>query len=874
MRLLRRLRYWIERDGAATELEEEIAQHRALAERDHRLAGLSPEQAKKAAALQLGNTTLARESARSVWIWPSGEGILKDIRYAWRGLLRNRSLVAISCLSIALSTGFGTTLFSVVNAVILQPVTARAPEQLVRFWVGSSNRISWLNYREICEETSGVSCAGYRMEEVLWRGNGEPIRVPAQAITSNYFDLLGVRAAQGRLFNAETAPENRDVLVVTHAFWQRHLAGNPDVIGQRLVLNGHSYTITAVLPQGFRSIFGLGIAPAFYVPAGSAIRPLNRERARAEYELIGRVPDGENPGSFRTRILVKAQHLEHTFPEENREFGRVQVWQFNRLGLFFSQNDQSMMKGLLLFSGLLLVFVVLLAVVACLNVAGLLISRALGRQREIAVRLSLGCSRWRLSRLLFSESLLLAVLGTAAGGILSVFLARLLVAIPLPFPVPFEIEVPIDGHLLAYLAFVSGLSTLVAGFAPAIQSWRMHGVGQSVRSPRSVGFRRFSARALVTTAQVALSTLLLVSTMLFLRSLWNATQVQPGFDLDRVVTVELDMRSEQLTEAQVEERQRSALTRIQGMPEVTAVSGAAIVPLSMNSRVSSLEVNAGSAEPLRAKVNNNSILPEYFRVMGIPRLAGRDFAEKDRQVHATAVIVNETFARRVFPGSGALGRQVRRPRPSYEGAEPWAEIVGVVADSRYLTLGEESAPLVYWPAPAGVRDLTLHVRTDGDSATIAKQLSGTFQSARVRPLRSIMAIALFPAQAAAVLLAALGIVGWALTIAGLYGVVGYSVTRRIPEIGVRVALGATPGTILRLVMREGVTIVGLGLTIGLSLAALTAPSLAMLLVGVDSHDLVSFTLPAVALLLTAAAAAYGPALRGAKVQPMQALRTE
>jgi putative ABC transport system permease protein len=202
--------------------------------------------------------------------------------------------------------------------------------------------------------------------------------------------------------------------------------------------------------------------------------------------------------------------------------------------------------------------------------------------------------------------------------------------------------------------------------------------------------------------------------------------------------------------------------------------------------------------------------------------------------------------------------------------------VGVVADSRYLTLGEAPAPLVYWPAQPGIRDLTLHVRTDGDAASLAKQLSGAFQSssARVRPLRSIMAIALFPAQAAAVLLAALGLVGWALTIAGLYGVVGYSVTRRIPEIGVRVALGATPAGILRLIMREGVTIVGIGLTIGLTVAALMAPSLAMLLSGVDSHDLVSFTIPAAALLLTALAAAYGPALRGAKVQPMQALRTE
>jgi hypothetical protein len=296
----------------------------------------------------------------------------------------------------------------------------------------------------------------------------------------------------------------------------------------------------------------------------------------------------------------------------------------------------------------------------------------------------------------------------------------------------------------------------------------------------------------------------------------------------------------------------------------------------MDSIVTSLEVDAGSAEPLRVKVNNNSILPEYFRVMGIPRLAGRDFVEKDRQIHAAAVIVNDTFARRLFPAGGALGKRVRRPRPPHEPAEPWAEIVGVVADSRYLTLGEEPLPLVYWPAKSAVRNLAIHVRTQGDAAALAKQIPGALTgiNARVRPLRAVMAIALFPAQAAAVLLAALGLVGWALTIAGLYGVVRYSVTRRVPEIGVRIALGATPAAILRLVLREGVTIVGAGLVLGLSLAAAASPVLTMLLSGVNPHDLASFAIPAGVLSLTAMAAAYGPALSGTKIPPMQALRTE
>jgi predicted permease len=553
----------------------------------------------------------------------------------------------------------------------------------------------------------------------------------------------------------------------------------------------------------------------------------------------------------------------------------VQVWPLNRYGFLLSQDDR-MLTGLLLFAGVLLVFIVVLTVVACLNVAGLLVSRALSRQREIAVRLSLGCGRWRLTRLLLTESFLLAAAGISAGALLSLWLARVLVATPLPLPVPVEIEVPIDGHLLLYLAFLTGLSTLVTGLAPAMQAWRMHRIGESIRSPRSVGFRHFSTRAVVITGQVALSTVLLVATMLFVRSLWSATQVHPGFDLDRVVTVETDTPSTQMTSAEVEQRQRINLALMRGLPQVVAVSGADIIPLSMNTNVTNLEVDGGNAEPLRVKVNNNYILPEYFRVMGIPRLAGRDFLDRDQQSQPVAVIVNETFANKLFPNGGVLGKRVRRPRPSRETPELWAEIVGVVADSRYATLGEERAPLVYWPAGPGARGLAIHVRTEGDAAGLAKQLSNVLQgtNARVRPLRSVMAIALFPAEAAAVLLSALGLVAWVLTVAGLYGVVTYTVNRRIPEIGVRVALGAPPTAILRLVMREAITVTAVGLAIGLGLSAAASPALIMLLSGVDPHDLASFAVPALALVVTAIAAAYGPALRGASIAPTRALRAE
>ncbi|HWB96098.1 MAG TPA: ABC transporter permease [Bryobacteraceae bacterium] len=454
------------------ELAEELAFHRALAEREQGDAGLAPAMAREAASRQMGNTTLAREAAHYVWFPAAVEGIFQDLRYAWRGLSRSKTMLAMALLSLGLSTGFGTALFSVVNAVIFQPVTAKRPEALLRFWVGQGNLISWLNLRDLCEETPGVTCSGYRVTELWWQRDGEPARLFGQMVSPHYFQMLGVQVAQGRVFTADTVRDMPDTVVVTHAFWERRLASDPKILGRKLVLNGHPYTVIGVLARGFRSIWGFGIAPSLYLPAGSAARPSPGKRAHADYEILGLLQEGQTPGEFRSRVLARAKALEAAYPLDNREFGRVQTFPFHRFGLFFSSGD-SMMRLLLLFASLIVVFVFLLAVVACVNVAGLLVARASARQREIAIRLSIGCGRMRLARLLLAESLLLALTGIGLGALLSVWLARLLVTVPLPFPVPFEVEVPVDLHLLAYLAALVALATVVAGVAPVLQAWHV-----------------------------------------------------------------------------------------------------------------------------------------------------------------------------------------------------------------------------------------------------------------------------------------------------------------------------------------------------------------------------------------------------------------
>ncbi len=877
MRLFRRFKYLLHRSRRERELAEELALHRVLAEQEHRESGLPAEAARHAASRQLGNTTLAREAAHHIWFPAAIEGAFQDLRYAWRGLSRSKALVAVACLSLGLSTGFGTALVSVVNAVILQPVTAKRPDAMVRLWVGAGNRISAQNLHDICEDTPGVACAGYRIDELMLNQSGDPVRVFAQVVSPHYFSMLGIEVMRGRAFTSDTVRDWADTAVVTHTFWERQLGSDPNVIGRKLVLSGHPYSVIGVLPRGFRSIWGIGISPSLYLPIGSAVQSPTDKRSDTKYEILGVLAPEQSLAEFRSRVFARAKALEQAYPLDNREFGRVQTFPIHRFGLFFGSGD-SMIRVLLLFASSIIAFVLLLAVVACVNVAGLLVARAMARQREIAIRLSIGCGRMRLVRLLLAESFLLAIAGVGLGAAMSVWLARLLVAVPLPFPVPFEAEVSVDVHLLVFLAALVGLATVVMGVAPALQAWRVSEIGGAGKSPVAAGFRRWSLRGGLIVVQIAVSTVLLVATTLFVRSLWIASQINPGFDLDRVVIVETDTRSRQLSQADAAAYYRAALSRLKSMPSVTAVSAAIVVPLSMNSIVTSLLVDRGGKDQ-PVTVNNNSILPDYFRVMGIPLRAGREFDEADRQVKPSVAIVNETFARRLFPDRSAIGQRVRRPVSSGN-PEPWAEIVAVVADSRYLTLGEETRPLVYWPFGPGAGDMTIHVRTEMDTKELARVLPDVLRGvdsrlpARARPLRSVMSVALFPAQASAVALAALGLVGWALTVAGLYGVVAYTVARRIPEIGVRLALGAPPLSVMRLLLRDGLVLTFAGLTGGLVLAALVTPFFGMFLAGVPPHDLTSFALVAAVLVITALAASYGPARRGMRLSPSDALRNE
>ena len=532
-KLIRRLLYWRRRDRNAAELAEEIEFHRAMAEDEGLEEGLTPEQARRRARRQLGNETLAREDAHHVWSSAAAEGVWQDLRYAGRGLWRNKTLLAVACLSLALSTGFGTAVFSIVNAVILQPVTAANLDRLVKFDIGGSNRVSWLNLEDLCGEGQPIDCVGYRVEEdIVWERGDERNRVTAQVVSADYFQAIGAGAAQGRVFTNASVAATADEAVVTYPFWQRRLGGDPKVIGSTMRLGGNRYTIAGVLPRGFRSIWGLGVSPSVYLPAGSSARPATTDRRDMEYELLALLEPDQSLADFQTRMLLRAAELQETYPADNREFsGRVSAAALPRLGQAFAQmKADRMTQTLLAFSAVLAGFILLLAVVACINVAGLLVARAMAREREIALRRSIGCGRFRLARLLFAESFLIALVGIGLGALLSIALARVLIATPLPFPVPFEVEIPLDLTLFAYLAGLTGLATLTAGLAPAIHAWRTPAAASIGHAQATAGRGRLSMRRALIVAQVAASTVLLIGATLFVRSLQQASQVDAGFE--------------------------------------------------------------------------------------------------------------------------------------------------------------------------------------------------------------------------------------------------------------------------------------------------------------------------------------------------------
>lgn len=841
--------------------------------------GMTREKATEAALRDFGPIGRIEEECRDTRRVSFISNLAQDLRYTFRSLRRQPLLVLAATVSIAVAVGANTTIFSLASELLFSTPSAKDPDRLVRIRINGNSHVSYRQWRALEERHALSGIAGYQIEaEVNWRGSETSVSLIPLIVTSNYFDVLGASVAIGHAFTEReaSAEAHPDIAVISHGFWQGRLGGDSNVLGRSLTFNGRPYTVVGVLPADYTALPGYGVAPEVYLPLSRELMPDLFEPRAATVELFGRLGDDQTTVQGRT-ALTRAGHDARGVLNDPK-FG--DVTQFSPAGGFQRLGDFRQVGA---FFALLLVAACLVLGIACANVAGLLLARSTVRRREIAVRVALGASRSRLVQQLLTEGLWLAILGTLAGLILMSGLLALIGRISLPLPLPIEIGARIDLRLFVYSLGLLVLTTLFCALVPALQATRPTLVPALKQEESRYSHRRWSLRGLLVIGQLAVALVLLLTALLFVRNLSLASGADPGFDISRTMVAQVSFVEGRYTRETREAFLRAAVDRLNALPGVERATFSHGVPLTIRSGMTTgadLRL-AGARDGFHAQYEVNLVGPDYFPVMGIRLLRGRGFAFDDRSGAPTVVIINEEFATRYCAGVDPLGREILLPG---DGKTYPAEIVGIVSNSRHRTIGESQKAAMYEPfLQRGNRGRLVHliVRTRTDPAAAVRdvqQVLGEMDSSaavEVQPMRSALAFAFLPSRVGAMLLGALGALGLALAMVGLYAVVSYAVSRRTAEIGIRMALGATRAGVLRLVLSDAAILAGCGITLGLAAAVFVTQPLAMFLVtGLSVGDPISFAGTAGVLIFVSLAAAWVPARRAMRIDPAMALRDE
>jgi putative ABC transport system permease protein len=796
-----------------------------------------------------------------------------DLRYALRQLLRAPGFTAVALLTIALGIGACTAIFSVVNTVLLRPlpypesdrlvvVRETNPPQFPEFSVAPGQYFGWL-----AQSSSWESLASSRSGTYNLTGRGEPQRVIAERVTANHFATLRVRPALGRDFRAEEdVPGQENVALLSHGFWQRQLGGRPDVLQQTITLDGQPFTVIGVMPAWFRRQARTEV----YTPA--AYTAADREQRGGHYiSVFGRLKAGVTLEQARSEMAVIADRMARQYPDTNKGWG-VRLTPMLEAAV---RDVKPVLLALMAAVGFLLL-------IACANVANLLLARATGRAREIAVRGALGAGRGRLVRQLLTESLLLALLGAGLG----VAVAHLGIAGLMslaPESVPRFQEVSIDLGALGFSAALACLTGVAFGLVPALQATR-HELSETLKQAgRGAGEsgRRHRLRGTLVVAEMAIALVLLVGAGLLMRSFVRLQQVDPGFDPRQALAVRVSLPDKKYDGD--EEKALftdQALRRLAAIPGVQAAGAAHVAPLSGSDYVLGFTIKGRPpiAPSDLPSTNYYAVSPDYFRAMGIRLLRGRSFERTDSAGATPVAIISESMARRFFPGEDPIGKHIHVT----QGPEKWRQIVGIVGDVRQYDLHGEMTVQTYEPlAQQPFSFLTFVVRSAGSLEPLPAAIRSAIYAvdgdqpvARIQPLTQFVAESIGRQRFAMLLFAAFSGAALLLAAIGIYGVMAYSVRQRTGEIGIRMALGAGTGQVLRLVFLQGGRYIGLGLGLGVLGALLLTRFLSTLLYGVSAHDPLTFGAIALLLALTAALACLLPARRAARVDPTSALRAE
>jgi predicted permease len=805
--------------------------------------------------------------------------LLQDLRYGFRALRRTPGFTAVAVSVLALGIGVNATVFSIANAFFFRPLPVADPDTVVRVYSNRFSNTRTAVYQQLRDRNSTLSgLAGFTLRSFSLTIDAEPEHAFGEIVTGNYFPVLGVSAARGRLLGPpDDVAGAPPAVVLSHAFWVRRFGARPDAVGRTVALNGVPFIIVGIADRGFTGVLA-PLAGDLWVPLATdaRLRPALDPAARLEgsLHLVGRLKAGADRAQAQADLDTIGRQLRAAAGESVRDQA-VTVY-----GATMLHPEAS--TPVTAFTAVLMTVVALVLLIVCVNVANLVLARAAGRAVELAVRQSLGAGRGRLIRQLLTENLLLSLAGAAGGLAMAWWSTRLLMASRLPVPVPVALDLSVDLRVLAFTIVAAVAATLGFGMVPALTASRVDLVpalkGSSGGRPRQ---GRLRSAFLI--AQVSMSILLLVTAGLFVRSFRNAQNLDTGFEPEGVLTASIDVETRGYPRARALELYRSLVERLEARPGIQSANLVDIVPLTLSNTTAYL-LRDGDAAPARGErpptpqVYVNAVGPGHFQTLRIPTIAGRDFTHQDGESTAAVAIVNETLARQFWPGQPAVGQRLR----SLGGNDrTLLEVIAVVGDSKYVTVGEPPRPFLYRPlAQQYTPRVTILVRSaEGTAATIAamkqdvRALDPGLSLFNVETLVDATSISLLPARVAGTLLGALGLLALALAALGIYGVLSFLVRSRTREIGIRVAIGATPRAVAAMVVRQAMTWTIAGTAIGVGLALALTRFLETFLYGISPTDPWTYATVTVVLALVAGAAALAPAVRACRMEPLAALRT-
>ena len=864
------------------ELSEAIREHLEEKIADSMDEGMTRKEAERAARSEFGNVTLIEQRSREVWQWPTLESIWADVRYSLRQLRKSPGFAITVILSLTLGLGANTTIFTFVNALLLRPPAVADGGHLVEVLehdakASGIEAYSNLNYpgyvdlRDHNRSLSGFAAFDGDPHVVSWSHGGQGEMVYGQLVSSNFFSVLGVEPALGRFFqpDEDKAGTGAPTVVISYSFWRRQLGGDRSALGRVLVLNGAGYTVVGVTPANFTGVI-VGTRHDFWTTL--AMTPIlihDRERMNRDTTSwlfgVGRLKPGVSKSEAQADLTVLTRN-EHP---SNRQADVMDAITFPL------QLMPGPLRGYVAaFTGLLMAAVGLVLLIACANAANLVLARATTRRRELAVRSALGASRFRIIRQALTESLLLSMMGGAGGLLLAYWSIPALLSLT-PATLPLSLEAPLDWRVFAFAFIASLLSGIVFGVLPALRSTRRDLLPALKDERQLAGPRRSRLRGSLVVAQVTVCLVLLISAGLCVRSLFNARSIDPGFTTHNIAVAQLDPGSLGYTEAQDRQFYLLLLERVRALPGVSSASLSDYLPLGTSRSVHDVHIDGVNPPPGQDSlpVQIAYVAPDFFRTMGVPVLNGRDFSPRDSQPGAGKVIVNQALAAHYWPGRNPIGQH-------FKDHQQMVEIVGVVKTGKYRTLSEDPIDFMYLPLGSQSQEF-LVVRTGageeaalGEIRKVIQSLDPNVVPMEVESISQYMALPLFAAHTTGVLLAVFGSVALLLATIGLSGVVSYSVSQRTNEIGVRMALGADRFDVVRLILKQGMRLTGVGILLGLVLSFATTRVLAGLLYGIKADDALTFASVALFLGAVAFISCYIPACRAASIDPMKSLRTD